>query len=75
MFGPVVCLDGDCPEIAERSGENVAVTVTGENAAYVIYTSGSTGKPKGVVVSHRGLMNYLVWVECCLCGRRREWGD
>ena len=59
--GKVVCLDGDWPEIAERSGDNVAVTVAGENAAYVIYTSGSTGKPKGVVVSHRGLMNYLVW--------------
>src|SRR5215213_1076765 len=32
-----------------------------ENLAYVLYTSGSTGRPKGVAVTHRGLMNYLLW--------------
>ena len=33
----------------------------GGNAAYLIYTSGSTGRPKGVCVSHRSLLNYLLW--------------
>ncbi|MFL6199516.1 MAG: amino acid adenylation domain-containing protein [Thermoanaerobaculia bacterium] len=32
-----------------------------EDLAYVLYTSGSTGRPKGVMVSHHGLVNYLLW--------------
>ncbi|MGE0472121.1 MAG: amino acid adenylation domain-containing protein [Nitrospirales bacterium] len=32
-----------------------------DNLVYVIYTSGSTGQPKGVMISHRGLVNYLIW--------------
>ncbi|MFI6274486.1 amino acid adenylation domain-containing protein [Streptomyces sp. NPDC050988] len=31
------------------------------DAAVVIFTSGTTGNPKGVAVSHRGLVNRLVW--------------
>jgi amino acid adenylation domain-containing protein/non-ribosomal peptide synthase protein (TIGR01720 family) len=33
------------------------------NAAYVIYTSGSTGRPKGVVISHRAIVNHLLWMQ------------
>lgn len=33
---------------------------------YIIYTSGSTGKPKGVMVSHKGILNYLLWVKTSL---------
>jgi nonribosomal peptide synthetase DhbF len=32
-----------------------------QNPAYMIYTSGSTGTPKGVVVSHRAIVNRLLW--------------
>ncbi|WP_236789556.1 non-ribosomal peptide synthetase [Amycolatopsis sp. GM8] len=34
-----------------------------DDAAYVIYTSGSTGRPKGVVVSHRAIVNRLLWMQ------------
>ncbi|MET7938349.1 amino acid adenylation domain-containing protein, partial [Streptomyces sp. NPDC005322] len=34
-----------------------------DHPAYVIYTSGSTGRPKGVVVSHRGIVNRLTWMQ------------
>ncbi len=40
-----------------------AVDVHPEHPAYVIYTSGSTGRPKGVAVSHRAIVNRLVWMQ------------
>jgi amino acid adenylation domain-containing protein/thioester reductase-like protein len=33
------------------------------HTAYVIYTSGSTGRPKGVAVSHRAIVNRLLWMQ------------
>jgi amino acid adenylation domain-containing protein len=36
---------------------------TPDHPAYVIYTSGSTGRPKGVVVSHRAIVNRLLWMQ------------
>jgi amino acid adenylation domain-containing protein len=34
-----------------------------DGLAYVMFTSGSTGRPKGVGVSHRAVVNRLVWMQ------------
>jgi amino acid adenylation domain-containing protein len=62
----VVCLDGDQVTVA---GDRAAVAgrsagpVSAGNLAYVVYTSGSTGRPKGAMVNHRGICNYLLWMQ------------
>ncbi|ELB94764.1 non-ribosomal peptide synthetase, partial [Rhodococcus wratislaviensis IFP 2016] len=43
---------------AERGGP-----IHPDSTAYVIYTSGSTGRPKGVAVSHRAIVNRLLWMQ------------
>ncbi|HSF40046.1 MAG TPA: amino acid adenylation domain-containing protein [Thermoanaerobaculia bacterium] len=34
-----------------------------ESLAYLIYTSGSTGFPKGVMITHRAILNRLLWMQ------------
>ncbi|MFD0499312.1 amino acid adenylation domain-containing protein [Streptomyces rhizosphaericus] len=34
-----------------------------DHIAYTIFTSGSTGRPKGVAVSHRAIVNRLLWMQ------------
>lgn len=42
--------------------EILDVKIASENLAYIIYTSGTSGKPKGVSVSHRSLVNHMLWM-------------
>lgn len=43
--------------------EDLPVSALSEDTAYMIYTSGSTGRPKGAKVSHRSLLNRIMWME------------
>ncbi len=45
---------GDLPPLAPLDAECLA---------YVLYTSGSTGRPKGVMVSHRAIVNHLLFLQ------------
>ncbi|MDX3658020.1 amino acid adenylation domain-containing protein [Streptomyces sp. ID05-26A] len=56
---PVVVLE---PGLLDGPTADVVAPAPGD-AAYVIYTSGSTGRPKGVVVSHRAIVNRLLWMQ------------
>ncbi len=61
--GKLVSAAEDDAGEAERP---VAVRMSADNAAYVIYTSGTTGTPKGVVVSHRAIVNHMMWMRTAL---------
>ncbi|MEM7351602.1 MAG: amino acid adenylation domain-containing protein, partial [Acidobacteriota bacterium] len=56
-------LDGEARPVASTvpaDGER-HLGSTPNNVAYILYTSGSTGQPKGVLVSHRAIVNRLLW--------------
>ncbi|MFM7547880.1 MAG: amino acid adenylation domain-containing protein, partial [Cyanobacteriota bacterium] len=60
---PMVDLEADGPDWAERSATNPEPAALGlgpNHLAYVIYTSGSTGRPKGVMVEHRQVSRLFV---------------
>src|SRR6185503_8171897 len=59
----VLCIDRDWPAISIESEANPLTSVSPENLVYVIYTSGSTGQPKGAMLSHRGIVNCLCWMQ------------
>ncbi|MEI5097734.1 amino acid adenylation domain-containing protein [Streptomyces sp. PmtG] len=58
---PHLVIDGGLPDVAGHPTTATGVRAAPDDAAYVIYTSGSTGGPKGVVVSHRSIVNLLLW--------------
>ncbi|MFC9995247.1 amino acid adenylation domain-containing protein [Nocardia sp. NPDC127526] len=64
LRGPVVRMDlldlSSLPTATVTDADRLAPLRPG-HTAYVIFTSGSTGRPKGVAVTHRAIVNQLLW--------------
>jgi amino acid adenylation domain-containing protein len=66
LTGPVPALfrlSADAAALAAQPDTPPKSEATPDNLAYVIYTSGSTGRPKGVLISHRAILNRLLWMQ------------
>lgn len=54
-----LCLDSD--DFAQESQEPLPSVQTPDDLAHVIYTSGSTGLSKGVMITHRNVVNVVIY--------------
>ncbi|HVT16315.1 MAG TPA: amino acid adenylation domain-containing protein [Thermoanaerobaculia bacterium] len=53
----------DLPAAAAGTADRTLPPARPDSLAYVLYTSGSSGRPKGVMVSHRAIVNRLLWMQ------------
>ncbi|WP_099608847.1 non-ribosomal peptide synthetase [Vibrio coralliilyticus] len=51
------------PLYQHNDSSNLAPYSLSEDLAYVLYTSGTTGQPKGAMLSHRGIVNRISWMQ------------
>ena len=65
MGASVVEVDAAAPTpvaVAPISDDERISPLRGDHPVYTLFTSGSTGRPKGVTVSHRAIVNRLLWM-------------
>jgi amino acid adenylation domain-containing protein len=58
---PVLVVDGG--GASDGDERRLERPMSPDSPAYVLFTSGSTGRPKGVAVSHRAIVNRLLWMQ------------
>ena len=56
-------LDADCSYLDDMPGSAPELPPGNDHLAYVLYTSGSTGNPKGCMLTHRAVVNRLLWMQ------------
>jgi len=56
-----IAIDADDDPFFDLTEDAPEIAASGDDPAYVIYTSGSTGRPKGVLISHRSILNHMLW--------------
>ncbi|HYG62699.1 MAG TPA: amino acid adenylation domain-containing protein, partial [Thermoanaerobaculia bacterium] len=62
----VLLLDHEDGAAAPGTGRPPARPIGGampDSLVYVLFTSGSTGRPKGAAISHRAILNRLLWMQ------------
>lgn len=59
----VLLLEASWSAYAGEALEDLEDAGTPQDLAYVIFTSGSTGRPKGAMNTHRGICNFLLWLQ------------
>ncbi|HMJ24683.1 MAG TPA: non-ribosomal peptide synthetase [Pyrinomonadaceae bacterium] len=57
----VIYIDSGRTEFENEPVTPTGVEISADQLAYVIYTSGSTGQPKGVEITHKSLLNLVLW--------------
>lgn len=58
---PSFSLEHEWERVAPFPQQAPTLVTAPDQLAYVLYTSGSSGFPKGVLVTHQGLLNYVLW--------------
>ncbi|MGC5365553.1 amino acid adenylation domain-containing protein [Streptomyces sp. DT24] len=59
----VVRLAAEADAVAGQPATAPDVRVSADDLIYLMFTSGSTGRPKGALLTHRNVVNYLLWAK------------
>lgn len=58
----VIAINRDWEIIKEMSTQEIEINQRVDDLSCIMYTSGSTGHPKGVMLTHKGVVNRILWM-------------